>query len=96
MQPKDVQFRVCYCSGNVLHCILGKRDIEGMEFITVHTDIFLTKTQVQSDVISQIDIKEEVNEKYANVFKDQGTLASFTWKSRTVCDLYSYRQGKYR
>lgn len=45
-----------------------------MELITVHSDMFLTKTQVQSDVISQIDIKEEVSEKYANVFKDLGKL----------------------
>ncbi|XP_061195310.1 uncharacterized protein K02A2.6-like [Saccostrea echinata] len=60
--------------GKELHCILGKRAIEGMELITVHTDKFLTKTQVQNDVISQIDIKEEINEKYANVFKDLGKL----------------------
>lgn len=45
-----------------------------MELITVHTDKFLTKTQVQNDVISQIDIKKEINEKYANVFKDLGKL----------------------
>ncbi|XP_061196579.1 uncharacterized protein K02A2.6-like [Saccostrea echinata] len=60
--------------GKELHCILGKRAIEGIELITVHTDKFLTKTQVQNDVISQIDIKEEINEKYANVFKDLGKL----------------------
>lgn len=60
--------------GKELHCILGKRAIKGMELITVHSDMFLTKTQVQSDVISQIDIKEEVSEKYANVFKDLGKL----------------------
>lgn len=60
--------------GKELHFILGKRAIEGKELITVHTDMFLTKTQVQSDIISQIDIKEEVNEKYSNVFKDLGKL----------------------
>lgn len=40
----------------------------------MHTDMFLKKTEVQSDIISQIGIKEEVNEKYSNVFKDLGKL----------------------
>lgn len=30
--------------------------------------------QVQNDVISQIDIKEEINEKYANVLNDVGKM----------------------
>ena len=40
--------------GTELHCIKGKRAIEGMELITVHPDKFLTKTQVHDDVMSVI------------------------------------------
>jgi hypothetical protein len=56
---------------------MGKRAIEGMELITLHTDKFLTKTQVQNaviSVISQIDTKEELIEKYTSVFKYLGKL----------------------
>lgn len=71
---KKYNFELFIVPDKELHCILGKRAIEGMKLITAHTEMFLTNTQVQSDVISQIDIKKEVNEKYANVFKDLGKL----------------------
>ena len=46
--------------GTQLHGILGKKAIEGMGLITVHTDKFLTRNQVQEMVISKIDIKEKI------------------------------------
>ena len=60
--------------GTQLHGILGKKAIEGMGLITVHTDTFLTRNQVQEEVISKIDIKEEIQEKYADVFQGLGKL----------------------
>lgn len=82
-------------SGKELHCNLGKRAIEGMELNTLHTDKFLTITQVQKDVISQT--KKKLMRSMQMCSRSQvNWMASFIWMSKTACHLYIYRRGKYR
>lgn len=49
--------------GKELRCILGKLAFENISVI-----------KVQNDVISQIDIKEKIKEKYPNVLNDVGEM----------------------
>jgi hypothetical protein len=52
-----------------LHAILGIKALQAMNLITVNHDEFLSRREVQEEVVAEIDIKQEMHTKFRSVFK---------------------------
>nr|XP_022296799.1 uncharacterized protein K02A2.6-like [Crassostrea virginica] len=61
--------------GKHLHAILGIRAIQAMDLITVNHKEFMSRKEVQEEVVAEIeDISEEMQIKFKSVFEGQGKL----------------------
>lgn len=59
--------------GKQLHAILGFNAIQAMDFITVNHKEFLSKHEVQEEVVAELeDIEREMETKFKSVFEGQG------------------------
>jgi hypothetical protein len=58
----NLEFEVV--EGKQLHAILGIKAIQAMDLITVNHDEFLSRREVQEEVVAEVDIKEEMDTKF--------------------------------
>lgn len=69
--PRNLEFEIV--EGKQFHASLGIKAIQAMDLITVNHKEFLSKHEVQEEVVAEIeDIKREMETKFKSVFEGQG------------------------